>query len=93
MSEIVVVYELDQPVATRPSTESAGGERPPVHKVHAAPTAPGSHTETGPRTLCGKDTFAMVRAARQPAEQQQTPWYPAEHQAVVCPECDAVVET
>ncbi|MGW0878479.1 hypothetical protein [Streptomyces sp. NPDC002671] len=91
MSEIVV-YELDKPVATRTSPGTPGGRERRVRKVHAAPAAPGSRTAAGPRTLCGKDTFAMETARWQPSEQPGALWYPAEHASVVCPDCDAVIE-
>jgi hypothetical protein len=86
MSEIVV-YEVENPVA------APGGAESHVRRVHAAPAAPGTPGTTGPRTLCGKDTFAMVRARRQPAEHQGAHWYPPELESVVCPDCDAVIET
>ncbi|MEU6776882.1 hypothetical protein [Streptomyces sp. NPDC046759] len=92
MSEIVV-YELDKPVATRSSAGSVSGGERRVRRVHAAPAAPGSRTVAGPRTLCGKDTFAMETARWEPSEQPGAPWYPAEHASVVCPECAAVIET
>ncbi|MGW0769537.1 hypothetical protein [Streptomyces sp. NPDC002676] len=92
MSEIVV-YELDKPVAKRTSPGTQGGPERRVRKVHAAPAAPGSRTAAGPRTLCGKDTFAMETARWKPSEQPGAPWYPAEHASVVCPDCDAVIET
>ncbi|MGJ5752888.1 hypothetical protein FB563_0996 [Streptomyces puniciscabiei] len=96
MSEIVV-YELDRPGAARsPAASSAGpasGAERRVRKVHAAPAAPGSRTTTGPRTLCGKDTFAMETAGWKPSEHPGAPWYPEEHASVVCPDCDAVMET
>ena len=89
MGEIVVVYELDKAVVTRVPR----GEERPVRRVHAAPTAPGAPTATGPRTLCGKDTFAMETTCWKPSEHPETPWYPEEHASVVCPDCDAVMET
>ncbi|MFF7974897.1 hypothetical protein [Streptomyces sp. NPDC007905] len=91
MGEIVVVYEVDRVAATRISRGEPGEVRP-VRRVHAAPTAPGSPTATGPRTLCGKDTFAMERTGRKPSENPGTPWYPEEHASAVCPDCDAVME-
>ncbi|MFS4093603.1 hypothetical protein [Streptomyces sp. AF1A] len=91
MTEIVV-YELDRPAGRRSSTGPAHGEARPVRRVHAAPAAPGSRTETGPRTLCGKDTFAMQTAGWKPSEQPGAPWYPVEYASVVCPDCDAVIE-
>ncbi|MGW3497730.1 hypothetical protein [Streptomyces sp. NPDC001020] len=92
MSEIVV-YELDRPVATRPSPGSPSGAERRVRKVHAAPAAPGSRTIAGPRTLCGKDTFAMEAAHGEPSAHPEGPWYPTEYASLVCPECDAVIET
>lgn len=89
MGAIVVVYELDRPVGTR---TSPGGART-VRRVHAAPTAPGTPTATGPRTLCGKDTFAMETDCRKPSEHPEAPWYPAEYASVICPDCDAVMTT
>jgi len=83
MSHIVVVYELDKPMA---------GEARHVRKVHAAPTAPGEPTVAGPRTLCGKDTFAMGTGPLI-TEDPGAPWYPAPYASVVCPDCDAVIET
>ncbi|MFJ9866629.1 hypothetical protein [Streptomyces sp. NPDC101165] len=89
MSDIVVVYELDRPAAAHTSPPDA--DRPP-RRVHAVPTAPGRPDAAGPRTLCGKDTFAMEPARWKPSEHSGAPWYPAEYAAVVCPECDAVME-
>ncbi|WP_037682305.1 hypothetical protein [Streptomyces griseus] len=91
MSEIVV-YELDQPAATGSPTATPGGAERPVRKVHAAPVAPGTPGTTGPRTLCGKDTFAMETARWKPSEHPEGPWYPKEHASVICPDCDAVME-
>ncbi|MEU3090315.1 hypothetical protein ACWCQ0_33840 [Streptomyces massasporeus] len=48
---------------------------------------------TRPRTLCGKDTFAMETTGREPSEAPETPWYPEEYTSLVCPECDAVMAT
>jgi len=92
MSEIVV-YELDKPVATRSSPGASSGAERRVRKVHAAPAAPGAPAVTGPRTLCGKDTFAMATARWKPSEHPGATWYPAEYASVVCPDCDAVIET
>ncbi|MYW16460.1 hypothetical protein GT039_12820 [Streptomyces sp. SID2955] len=93
MSGIVVVYELDRP--------GGDAQRRP-RRVHAAPVAPGRPDAAGPRTLCGRDTFAMEKARSAPATSPGarsapsatpgTPWYPAEYAAAVCPECDAVME-
>ncbi|MEU6064493.1 hypothetical protein ABZ864_08315 [Streptomyces sp. NPDC047082] len=91
MSEIVVVYELDKPVAAHTSAAgSPGAERLP-RRVHAAPAAPGRPDAAGPRTLCGKDTFAMEKAHGKPSEHPGAPWYPAEYASLVCPDCDAVM--
>ncbi len=89
MGEIVVVYELDKAVATRVPR----GEERPVRRVHAAPTAPGAPTASGPRTLCGKDTFAMETTGWKPSEHPEAPWCPEEYASVVYPECDAVMKT
>lgn len=78
MSGIVVVYELDQLVAGA------------VHRVHAAPTAPGGGSERGPRTMCGKDTFAMETADWKPSEHPDA-WCPPEYADAVCPGCEAVM--
>ncbi|MFF4582256.1 hypothetical protein [Streptomyces sp. NPDC001389] len=76
MSETVVVYEYDRP----------GGEGS-VLRVHAAPAAPGRSSVRGPRTLCGRDTFAMETAPRQPSGEPGAPWYPQEYADRVCPAC------
>ncbi|MFI9253655.1 hypothetical protein [Streptomyces sp. NPDC053069] len=91
MTEIVV-YEVDKPVTTRSSTGSTTGAERRVRKVHVAPAAPGSRTTAGPRTLCGKDTFAMETARWTPSQEPGAPWYPVEYASVVCPECAAVIE-
>ncbi|MFF1409960.1 hypothetical protein ACFVX6_09230 [Streptomyces sp. NPDC058289] len=78
MSGIVVVYELDHPVAGS------------VHRVHAAPTTPGGGSERGPRTMCGKDTFAMETADWKPADHPDA-WCPPEYADAVCPGCEAVM--
>ncbi|MEH0573988.1 MULTISPECIES: hypothetical protein [Streptomyces] len=93
MSEIVVVYELDKPAARGSSPGAAAAEALPVRRVHAAPSVPGAPTATGPRTLCGKDTFAMEKARRQPSEHPTATWYPPEYTSVVCSDCDAVINT
>ncbi|MGW1160876.1 hypothetical protein ACWD5Q_21255 [Streptomyces sp. NPDC002513] len=92
MSEIVV-YELDKPMRTRSAKGPPSGAERRVRRVHAAPAAPGTRTTTGPRTLCGKDTFAMEAASWKPSEHPGAPWYPAEYASVVCPDCDAVIGT
>ncbi|MFF4733430.1 hypothetical protein ACFY3M_51225 [Streptomyces mirabilis] len=93
MGEIVVVYELDKPMAKHSSLGIPAGEERSVRNVHAAPSAPGQPSATGPRTLCGKDTFAMETACWKPSEHPGAPWYPAEYASVVCSDCDAVIET
>ncbi|MFF7129661.1 MULTISPECIES: hypothetical protein [unclassified Streptomyces] len=92
MSGIVVVYELDRPAAAHTSPPGPSGAERLPRRVHAVPTAPGRPDAAGPRTLCGKDTFAMEPARWTPSEQAGAPWYPAEYASVVCPECDAVME-
>ncbi|MFE1879087.1 hypothetical protein [Streptomyces diastatochromogenes] len=92
MSEIVVVYELDQPAAAHTAPDSAPDEQRLPRRVHAVPTAPGRPDAAGPRTLCGKDTFAMELARWRPSDYPGTRWYPAEYASVVCPDCDAVME-
>jgi hypothetical protein len=93
MGEIVVVYELDKPMARRSSPGIPAGEERSVRKVHAAPSAPGAPSSTGPRTLCGKDTFAMQTACWKPSAHPGAPWYPVQYVSVVCSDCDAVIET
>ncbi|MFP1624471.1 hypothetical protein ACLB9X_04505 [Streptomyces sp. 5K101] len=88
MGEIVVVYELDKAA----DTHVPRGDEWRVRRVHAAPTAPGTPTATGPRTLCGKDTFAMETTGRRLAERPGTQWFPEEYASAVCPDCDAVLE-
>lgn len=92
MSEIVVVYELDKSAADRTSPGVPHGAERPVRRVHAAPAAPGEHTAAGPRTLCGKDTFAMETSSWKALEDSGAAWYPEEYVSVVCPDCDAVME-
>lgn len=93
MSGIVVVYELDKPITRSLSPGTAAAGEPLVRRVHAAPSAPGASTTAGPRTLCGKDTFAMETARRQPAEHPTANWFPPEYASVVCSDCDAVIKT
>ncbi|WP_371679882.1 hypothetical protein [Streptomyces sp. NBC_01276] len=86
MSETVVVYEYpsgDSP----PGDAASGDERLPL-RVHAAPAAPGRTSVRGPRTLCGRDTFAMETAPWRPAEHPDAPWYPPRYADRVCPACD-----
>lgn len=91
MSEIFVMYELDQPSAARSFTGASLVEGRPVRCVHAAPAAPGSTTTPGPRTLCGKDTFAMEPSPSRPTDPGSS-WYTAEYARLVCAQCDAVLE-
>ncbi|MFI6003371.1 hypothetical protein ACIA98_23650 [Streptomyces sp. NPDC051366] len=92
MSGIIVVHELDTPAPARAGKGSAPGAEAPVRQVHAAPAAPGTTTEPGPRTLCGKDTFAMEPARWTPSGQPGSPWYPPQEASVVCSSCDAAME-
>lgn len=92
MSEIVV-FELDRPAAKHPSPGSPNGAERRVRTVHAAPAAPGSRSTAGPRTLCGKDTFAMETARPAPSGDPGAPWYPAQYASLVCPDCAAVIDT
>ncbi|MFD4247803.1 hypothetical protein ACFWP3_40415 [Streptomyces sp. NPDC058525] len=78
MSGIVVVYEVDR-------------QDPTVRRVHAAPAAPGSNAAAGPRTLCGRDTFAMEAAPWTPAAEPGATWYPPQHADLRCPACDDAV--
>ncbi|MEU9085356.1 hypothetical protein [Streptomyces sp. NPDC048357] len=79
MSEFVVVYELG---------EAAEGGEPSVRHVHAAPAAPGMTAVPGPRTFCGRDTFAMRRASWQPPGQPGSAWCDPQYASLVCPACD-----
>ena len=92
MSEIVVVYELEQQVAARPPAEEPPDAERLPRRVHAAPAAPGRSDAAGPRTLCGRDTFAMAKAPRPPSARPGEPWYPEAYASLVCPDCDAVME-
>lgn len=92
MSGIIVVHELEMPVATRAAKGPAHGGEAPVHRVHAAPAAPGTTDEPGPRTFCGKDTFAMQTARWTPSGQPGSPWYPPEEASLVCSSCDAAMD-
>ncbi|MCX4528618.1 MULTISPECIES: hypothetical protein [unclassified Streptomyces] len=88
MSGVVVVYELDEPVLAG----SPPGEKLPVRRVHAAPAAPGSSSVRGPRTMCGRDTFAMEAAEWQPSGQPGSTWYDPAYAALVCTACAAVMD-
>ncbi|MFD6229783.1 hypothetical protein ACFWFZ_23350 [Streptomyces sp. NPDC060232] len=92
MSAMAVVYEVEDPVAAHPGGIAAGGGEAAVVRVHAAPAAPGRPGVPGPRTFCGRDTFAM-RAAGQPAGQPGAMWYDAQYADRVCPACDDAVGT
>ncbi|MEX2980907.1 hypothetical protein [Streptomyces sp. C36] len=91
MMKIITVYELERAPTT--ADAASGGEEatPVVHRVHAAPTAPGS-SALGPRTFCGKDTFAMEAAPGKPSEHPGSPWYAPEYADRVCSTCDAAME-
>ncbi|MFG2983862.1 hypothetical protein ACGFYQ_21865 [Streptomyces sp. NPDC048258] len=78
MSGNVVVYEVGQPEAS-------------VRRVHAAPAAPGTTKVPGPRTFCGKDTFAMETASWTPSGDPGSAWYPAQYADRVCAACEDVV--
>lgn len=93
MSETVVVYEYEGQPSPHPAGEaSSGGERT-LLRVHAAPTAPGRPAVRGPRTLCGRDTFAMETATWRPSEHPDAPWFPPEAADRVCPTCDEAAGT
>ncbi|MBT2407735.1 MULTISPECIES: hypothetical protein [unclassified Streptomyces] len=87
MSGVVVVYELGQPVTGNVSH----GEQLSVRRVHSAPAAPGTSVR-GPRTMCGKDTFAMETAEWKPSGQPDSSWFAPEYADLVCPECDAAMD-
>ncbi|MFI5671477.1 hypothetical protein [Streptomyces sp. NPDC051704] len=92
MSGIIVVHELNTPAPGRAAGGPAPGAGAAVLQVHAAPAAPGTTTEPGPRTLCGRDTFAMRAAAWTPSGEPGAPWYPPEEASLVCPSCDAAMD-
>lgn len=79
MSGNVVVYELSQ------------DDERYVVRVHAAPAAPDTTSVPGPRTFCGRDTFAMVVTVPQPSRRAGAPWYPPQHAGRLCPACDDVL--
>lgn len=79
MSGFLVVYEV-----------SRDGEGT-VLRVHAVPAAPGTTSVPGPRTFCGRDTFAMTAAAARPNADPGAEWYPAEYADRLCPGCDDAV--
>ncbi|MGW6705839.1 hypothetical protein ACWGDE_13255 [Streptomyces sp. NPDC054956] len=79
MSGMVVVYEM------------SGDDEGSVLRVHAAPAAPGTTGVAGPRTYCGKDTFAMEAASWKPSADPGSPWCAPEDEGRLCPACDDVV--
>ncbi|MEU1631227.1 hypothetical protein ABZ746_39555 [Streptomyces sp. NPDC020096] len=91
MSEIVV-YELDVPVTALSCAGESRVEGRPVRRVHVAPAAPGTTATAGPRTLCGKDTFAMETASWNPSEHPGSSWYPPKYADRVCPACDSAMD-
>ncbi|TJZ57036.1 hypothetical protein FCH28_06065 [Streptomyces piniterrae] len=92
MGEIIVVHELGAPVtALDPGGRPRDGERP-VRRVHAAPAAPGAPEVPGPRTLCGKDTFAMEAAGWRPSEHPGPEWYDPDYSDRVCAACATAME-
>ncbi|GHG62159.1 hypothetical protein GCM10018779_30620 [Streptomyces griseocarneus] len=88
--KIITVYELDK-APTAAGGAPGGEEAPVVRRVHAAPTAPGS-SALGPRTFCGKDTFAMEAAPWKPSEHPGSSWYPPECADRLCSTCEAAME-
>ncbi|MCZ0992293.1 hypothetical protein O1L44_02815 [Streptomyces noursei] len=88
--EIIVVYELDQPTSTTDTRPGEAGAR--VRRVHAAPGAPGGPSSPGPRTFCGKDTFAMETSSWRPSGHPGSPWYPPAYADRVCGNCDSAME-
>ncbi|MFD9085122.1 hypothetical protein ACFQ7B_40580 [Streptomyces erythrochromogenes] len=93
MSAMAVVYEVEDPVAAHAGGPADAGGEVVVVRVHAAPTAPGMPGVPGPRTFCGRDTFAMRAAPQRPAGQPGPTWYDAGYADRVCPACDDVVGT
>ncbi|MFF4219248.1 MULTISPECIES: hypothetical protein [Streptomyces] len=90
MMEIIVVYEFDRAPAVS-GRASVGEGAQVVRQVHATPAAPGS-SAPGPRTFCGKDSFAMEAASWKPSEHPGSSWYAPEYADRVCSACDAVLE-
>ncbi|UQX00054.1 hypothetical protein [Streptomyces sp. RerS4] len=86
MSTTLVMYE-DEPA---PGGLPPGAE-PSVRRVHAAPAAPGTTSVRGPRTCCGKDTFAMRPAPPQAPAEPGSRWYPERYADRVCAQCDDAV--
>ncbi|WP_327280421.1 MULTISPECIES: hypothetical protein [unclassified Streptomyces] len=77
MSGIIVVHEFGMPTQARTANGPGHGAGASVRRVHAAPAAPGTADEPGPRTLCGKDTFAMRAAGPRLPTGQAGPAEPA----------------
>ncbi|MFE7775295.1 hypothetical protein ACFU5O_15595 [Streptomyces sp. NPDC057445] len=93
MSEVIVVHEFDKPVpAPGPAGTSTSGARR-VRRVHAAPAAPGNPSVPGPRTVCGKDTFAMEATVRRPSEHPGRSWYDPAYADRICADCDLAMGT
>lgn len=86
------MHELDKPVTTVSFEGLPREDQRPVRRVHAAPAAPGAPSTPGPRTLCGKDTFAMEPSTWKPAEHPGSPWYTPKYAAQVCNACDTAME-
>ncbi|MFG2297623.1 hypothetical protein [Streptomyces sp. NPDC048603] len=94
MSEIAVLYELDQTTAGHGPGHTPGQQpEPTVLRVHAAPTAPDRADLPGPRTFCGRDTFAMIRSRWVPSAHPGSTWYPPEYAELACPACDDAAGT
>ncbi|MEW2291271.1 hypothetical protein ABZ719_00985 [Streptomyces sp. NPDC006743] len=92
MSGIVVVYELDRSMTAGAVGGGARTDEAPVRRVHAAPAAPGTAATPGPRTFCGKDTFAMEAAPWAPSEHPGAPWCGPRYADRVCGDCDTAME-
>ncbi|MFJ6783802.1 hypothetical protein [Streptomyces yangpuensis] len=93
MSAMAVVYEVEDPVTAHADGTGGGDGEAAVVRVHAAPVAPGMPGVPGPRTFCGRDTFAMRAAPRQPAGRPGPSWYDPGYADRVCPACDDAVGT
>jgi hypothetical protein len=93
MSEIIVVHEFDKAVSALGPAGTPTAESRHVRRVHAAPAAPGNPDSPGPRTICGKDTFAMEAAAWRPSEHPGSSWYGPEYVDRICADCDLAMET
>ncbi|MGW7368065.1 hypothetical protein ACWGI8_32735 [Streptomyces sp. NPDC054841] len=93
MSEIVVVHELDETVSAPGPSATPAAESRHVRRVHAAPAAPGNPAAPGPRTICGKDTFAMEATDWKPSEHPGSKWYGPAYAERICADCDLAMET